>query len=605
MRSTAFGYVQYRSDFCGKRCFLNRPNYVTATVVALTLIAILRVVQTYNVTAQGFDEPCHVSAALELLDKGTYTMDPYNTPLARIFIGLPLVLAGEHNPNLISDDPNSRNYNYVGNQILYGDGHYMRNLKLARSGVLLFLALAVVVVFLWTRREFGEFAAVISVALFTTLPVILAFSSIAYSDMAPAFAQTAALFAFATWLDRPSRKSSMLMGLTAGLALLAKFTTLVYLPAAAALIVVCRWLMRSRERTSEGGKATHSIRQVAVASVLALAVIWGGYGFSTGRVQESMHLSPQAMPSFQHFPAPLRPLARRIVVSNPLLPAPGLFGGIADAYAFNKEGPPSYFRGRIKKGGWWYFFLADVALKSPVPFLLLSVVGFVSLSKVARKKQWTALAPGLAVFAVLLATTTVSVYYGIRHVIVVFPLLSIVGGAGASYLWRLEGRPRVWGRLLLTVLLLWQVSSTVAARHDYIAYFNGLAGRDPSKIFVAGCDLDCGQDLFRLSDELRAKHITRISIAMWTSADMGKTELPAFTVPKPFQPVTGWLAISMRSLRMGDVFHETYPPNAFAWLDRYQPVERIGKTMLLYYIPENAKLSEPAIAESAATTTSR
>ncbi len=475
----------------------------------------------------------------------------------------------------------------------------MRNLVLARCGVLPLLASCGGVVLLWARREFGDFAAVISVGILTTLPVILAFSSIAYSDMAPAFAQTAALFAFVSWLDKPSRKACMLMGLTAGLALLAKFTTLVYLPTAAVLIVVCRWLMRRRERPNQGTQAKHSIRQVAVASVIALTVIWAGYRFSTGRVQESMQLSPQAMPSFQHFPAPLRPLARRIVVANPLLPAPGLFGGIAEAYAFNKEGPPSYFRGRIKKGGWWYFFLVDLALKSPVPFLLLSVVGFVALAEGARKKQkqWTALAPGFAVLAVLLVTTTVSVYYGIRHIIVVFPLLSIVAGAGAAYLWHLEGKRRIWGRLLLVILLLWQVSSSVAARHDYIAYFNELAGSDPSKIFVAGCDLDCGQDLFRLSDELRAKHISGISIAMWTSADMTKSELPAFTVPKPFRPVTGWLAISLRSRRMGDVFHETYPANAFAWLDRYQPVERIGKTMLLYNIPGNAELSESAMKE--------
>jgi hypothetical protein len=36
---------------------------------------------------------------------------------------------------------------------------------------------------------------------------------------------------------------------------------------------------------------------------------------------------------------------------------------------------------------------------------------------------------------------------------------------------------------------------------------------------------------------------------------------------------------------MGDVFHESYPPGAFAWLDRYQPVAYVGKTIRLYYIP--------------------
>ena len=558
----------------------------------LSLVAVLRVVGTYRVTAQAFDEPCHVSSAIELLDKRTYTLDAYNTPLARIGIGLPLYLAGERYPQMPLDDPNSHNYNYVGNQVLYGDGHYLRNLTLARCGILPFLVLCAGVVFLWARREFGDFAAVMAVALFTTIPSILAFSSIAYSDMAPAFAQSAALFAFATWLDKPSKKTCVWMGITAGLALLAKFTTLAYLPAAGAAIVLGRWLVGRHERLPQAATRRHSLRQVASALLIAVAVIWAGYGFSTGRVQESMQLSPQSMPSFQHFPGPLRPLARNLVLSNPAIPAPGLFHGIALAYAFNNQAPPSYFRGRIQRGGWWYFFLVDLALKAPLPFLLLSVAGFVALAGVARRKQWTPLVPGLSVLAILLATTTVKVYYGIRHVIVLFPLLAIVAGCGAAYLWQLQGSRRVWGRALLIGLLLWQGVSTVAARHDYIAYFNELAGQDPSRIFVAGCDLDCGQDLFRLAEELHAKHISNPSIAIWTSADVSQSGLPPFRIPEPFKPVTGWFAVSLRAQRMGDFFHSSYP-GAFAWLDQYRPVERIGKTILLYYIPENGTGGQP------------
>jgi 4-amino-4-deoxy-L-arabinose transferase-like glycosyltransferase len=568
-------------------CCLHRSTYVTAAVALLTLLALVRVVQTYPVTAQGFDEPCHVSSGLELLDKGTYNLDPYNTPLARIAIGLPLRLAGVRYPRLLPDNPNSRNYNYVGNQILNESGHYMRNLELARAGILPFLVLSVVVVFLWTRREFGDLAALMSVALFTTLPVILAFSSIAYTDMAAAFAQSAGLFAFATLLDKPSKKAYVWVGFTAGIALLAKFTTLVFLPAGAAFMVICRWLMRSRDLKTQRITTTHSLLQVAVASLVAIAVIWAGYGFSIGHVQESMQLSPQSMPSFQHFPRPLRPIAREIVLSNPPVPAPGLLHGIAAAYAFNKEGQPSYFLGRIKKGGWWYFFAVDLALKTPLSFLFLSIVGFVALAGLAHKKQWTSLSPGLSVVAILLATTTVNVYYGIRHVIVLFPLLAIVAGYGASYLWRLEGSRRFWGRALLATLLIGQLFSTIAARHDYIAYFNALAGSDPSKMFVAGCDLDCGQDIIRLSNVLRAKRVSNVTLALWTSADMTRANLPSFTVPEPFHPVTGWFAISLRALRMGELFHSSYPPNAFSWLDRYRPIERVGKTILLYDIPRS------------------
>jgi hypothetical protein len=147
---------------------------------------------------------------------------------------------------------------------------------------------------------------------------------------------------------------------------------------------------------------------------------------------------------------------------------------------------------------------------------------------------------------------------------------------------------QVWGRSTLAALLLWQCISSFSAAPDYIAYFNGLAGRDPSRILVAGCDLDCGQDLFRLSQALHERHISHLNLAIWSSADMSQMSLPAFEILPPSQPVTGWVAISLRSLRLGDVFHASYPPDAFAWLTRRQPVDKIGKTIFLYYFPSDA-----------------
>ena len=72
-----------------------QSNWHVWAAAALTVIAVLRIVATYNITSQGLDEPCHVAAAMELLDKGTYALDPVHPPLSRIAIGLPLYLAGE------------------------------------------------------------------------------------------------------------------------------------------------------------------------------------------------------------------------------------------------------------------------------------------------------------------------------------------------------------------------------------------------------------------------------------------------------------------------------------------------------------------------------
>src|SRR5229473_736327 len=103
-------------------------SILTATSLVLILISLVRIAATYSHTAQTFDEPCHVAAGIEFLDKGTYTLDPVHPPLSRIAIGIPLYLAGERFPHWPTSDPRIRNYNDVGNSVLYDDGHYLRNL---------------------------------------------------------------------------------------------------------------------------------------------------------------------------------------------------------------------------------------------------------------------------------------------------------------------------------------------------------------------------------------------------------------------------------------------------------------------------------------------
>jgi 4-amino-4-deoxy-L-arabinose transferase-like glycosyltransferase len=563
-----------------------------ALVVALVaLVALFRTVQTYAITAQGFDEPCHISAALEWLDRHTYKLDPVHPPLARVAIGLPLLLAGERYPSLPSDDPATQDYNVVGNHIIYGSGHFARTLALARSSMLPFLVLEIVLVFLWARREFGELAGVLAAALFSTLPIVLAFAGLAYTDLPASCMQFALFFAFSTWLDRPTTRSTVLLGIAAGFALLSKFTILLFFPAVAAALVLCKLLGGYDEPHAKVDWRAW-LGKASTAGTIAIIVLWAGYGFSVGHVRESMQLTPGNMPSFQHFPGPVRSIARDMVTSDWALPAPALLRGIADAWVLNKSGSQGYLLGKIKTGGWWYFFLVAVAVKTPLPFLILCMAGFAVLLAQKRERRWQALAPAVSAIAVLIVTMGVSYNAGLRHVLIVFPLLAVVGGFGAGYLWQLPGRARFSARVLVAGLLLCQGLASFGARSDYIAYFNPLAGKDPSKVLLTGCDLDCGQDLYRLADELRAQHISHVNIAMWSSAELSYMGLPEMEVLPPFHPVTGWVAISARSLRFGDVFHTTYPPHAFDWLNQYPPKEWVGKTIRLYYVPPDTPATD-------------
>jgi 4-amino-4-deoxy-L-arabinose transferase-like glycosyltransferase len=576
-------------------------TFATTAAVLLTLVALCRIVATYRVTSVAWDEPCHIAAGLEWIDKGTYTLDPIHPPLSRTAIGLPLYLAGERIPSFPDGTLRGHNYYEVGTKILYDSGHYFRNLTLARAGVLPFFILLTALVFYWARALFGDLAAVVAVALFTTTPTILAFSGLAYTDMPTACTQFAALFAFASWMQKPNRLRTVLLGVALGLALLSKMTTLLYMPACAAGMLLCRWAVpRFRapgpENSSQPETVSGWATKLGLAAVISLVILWGGYRFSVGHVQEAMGLSPQSMPSFQHFPGPVRSLAERAVASNWEVPAPALIQGFSVAWVVNKMAWPSYMFGIETNGGAWYFFFVALAVKAPLALLILWVIGLTSLVT-ARRKEWEPLALAVAPLMVLVAAIAVHYKEGVRHVLVVFPLLAILAGYGCAVLWRSTGKNRVLGRAAAVSLVLWQCVSSIGASGNYISYYNALAGRDPSKVYLTGCDLDCGQDIFRLAEEARKRGISTLNIAVWSASDIHRMGLPTIEILQPYRPVTGWVAISIRSLQLGQLFHTAYPPDAFAWLDRYKPVQRVGTTIFLYWIPDELKAPGTSASE--------
>ena len=563
--------------------WIRHPATIAAVWSLLVLVSVLRIVATYPDTAQAFDEPGHVSAGMEFLDKGTYNLDPVHPPLSRIVIALPLYIWGVRYPVLPESDPRSHNYNVVGNHILYDGGHLARNLKLARIGVLPFFVLGAAIVYLWARHVGNALAALAATFLYCTTPTILAFSSVAYSDIVAASTQLAAMFAFSFWLENPSRKATAWLGLALGGAVLAKLTSFVFIPAAA-LGMTLVWLVTNQRRSDL--LLRKRLLQLASVALLLPLMIWAGYGFSVRHVQEVTGIGPSNMPSWQHFPRPARSFARELILRNPSVPAGEFFHGVAFAWALNQGESEAYLLGHTKAGGWWYFFLVAIAVKSPIPLLILLAMGFCLILATPDEGTWQRLLPPAALAGILLTTLRLSYQAGLRHVLVALPLLAVIAGVGAGRIAQLSHRSwRLVLSILVGALLLWQVVESVEAQTDLLAYFNEFAGSDPSAVLVTGCDLDCGQDLGRLASELRSRHIEKVELAVFTSADTDRSGLPQHEVPDPATRPHGWIALSAWPRRLGDGLYKPFPPGYFAWLEAYRPVANVGKTIRLYYVP--------------------
>jgi Dolichyl-phosphate-mannose-protein mannosyltransferase len=563
-------------------------------VSILTLVGVLRIAFTYHVLSQAYDEPAHIACGMEWLSAGKYTLEPLHPPLARVAAALLPYLAGSRLPQVRTlQDSNGSSYDIfgAGNDIL-AQGNYFRILTLARLGILPFFLVSVTVVFIWTHQLFGEWAAVIAVLTYTTLPQILAFFGVAYTDPALAAFVPLSLFSFTKWLERSTMRWAMTLGLTTGLAILSKLTALLFLPACFVLILFAKTVLEKRSESALPAKPRLRcyMGTAGIALVVALLSIWAGYRFSIERLPKR----PEQIAALHGLPTPLKYVVIGALHVSSWIPAPAFFEGVESDLRTNQKAPASYLLGRIRRGGWWYFFLVAVAVKTPITALLLSIVGAVAtVLPVVKDRNWQQLVPLISAVAMLAVTLPAKVNYGVRHVLPIYPLLAIIAGRGALYLWQMRDRTKLISRCAVVVLLVWQIASTARAHPDYFSYFNEFADKRGADFLLWGCDLDCGQDTYRLANVLKARGIDNVTLCLFTSADVTHLGLPHVESCAPYRRTIGWIAASIRMLRTGDPFGECQCPDAYSWLSAYTPVATVGKTILLYYISASETVPQP------------
>ncbi|MCZ6680871.1 MAG: glycosyltransferase family 39 protein [Candidatus Poribacteria bacterium] len=540
-------------------------------VLLLAGIGAVRIIATYSVFSQTYDEPAHIAAGMQWLDKGLYTYETLHPPLARVAVAFLPFLDGLRS---MGQNDTWQEMWRDGNEILHARGSYYWNLALARLGVLPFFLLATGVVWGWSRRLFGNTTALLATILFTTLPPILAHSGLATTDMALTATFAAALLAFTCWLDKPTFMRSLLLGLAGALAILTKLSALLFLPACGIALLALRWVVgRGTTKTT----VTYPGRWRTVGPIILVAVltIWSGYRFSVSPLttaEKRPHVIVDKLVGADGF---LHDLAYTLIEA-PIIPASELLNGIQQVKAKNARGHTFYLLGKPRENGEWYFFPVALAVKSPLPFLILTFIGFFSLVRLGwYRRIWSPLTPAVGAIVLLLVCLPSNINIGVRHILPIYPLLAIVAGYGATKFWTV-GWPRLIGPSTVSVLVVWHLVSSFQTHPDYLAYFNELANDKPGW-FLVDSDLDWGQDLKRLATTLRAWGIEEIAIAYFGTADLSRHSLPTIRKLTANQATTGWIAISEFILRR---HHGDY-----AWLDAHEPVALVGRSIRLYYLP--------------------
>jgi hypothetical protein len=301
-----------------------RAGFALYALVILVL-GTLPVIGTYSVVSHTVDEPAHIAAGMELLDRGAFTYEQQHPPLARLAVAIGPYLLGarSHGETDIADE---------GLAILYMGGNYLHTLRAARLGVLPFFVVLVAITWVWAHRDFGAVAGAVAALLLVTTPPLLAHAGLATTDLPVAAACVLALFAFVRWLDYPNVCRTATVGAATALAITAKLSALAFLPVCFAAAVALRW-RGEFGRWSPLSLVENASWELPVGMAAFALSVWVVY----------------ACPA------------------DPLQPFAQLWAGVEEAAQHNAHGHESFFCGEVSNNGHWLLF-PSVLSKRRFPF---------------------------------------------------------------------------------------------------------------------------------------------------------------------------------------------------------------------------------------------
>jgi hypothetical protein len=536
-------------------------------LILVIVVSCLLAASTWRIYGHTWDEPEHIAAGMELLDKGRYDYDTEHPPIARLFLALGPHLAGAHSFGTPPPDGVQE-----GIDILYEGGHYDRTLTLARLGALPFLVVLMVAMWLWAQRVArSPFEALLGVLFLATVPPIIGHAALATLDIPGTATTLLALYFGQKWLGTGALRDALLFGLATGIAIATKLSAVPYIGLGMVGLVISRELVLAVPTTASRMRRIVGVPLLILAVMVPILAAYGPYAIALTSMPDRFNWVMSYL--FPGGPA-AQPRAYSFMSS---LWMPGAFWDYAEGVmalkAHNDTGHVSFLLGNLRAGGWWYFYFVALAVKTPLPLLISGIVGLCLLARDGwRYKQPWRFAP-VVLFVIILAFASFfsRINIGIRHVLVLHAFMALGAAYAMGYLWRRW--PRV-GTSAATLVVLWQASTLITAYPDYFPYFNETV-RHPEKVLVDS-DLDWGQDLRRLELRLAELKVARVSLAYQGTADLAREALPPYALLPPGQTATGWIAITALA--------REHQPAGYAWLGAHRPVERIGKTVDLYFI---------------------
>lgn len=462
---------------------------------------------------------------------------------------------------------------------------------LARWACIPFSLLGGWICYRWASEIYGPIPGITALVLWSFSPTILGWGSTITPDVAAAALGVTAGYTFWRWLQDPSWTRTAVAGGALGLAELTKTTWIVLF-----VLWPLLWLACGKGRPSpvDGIRRRHQIIRHCLILLMAVYIINLGYWFeNTGEQLQSFTFISKTLGGTNEDNATGNRFSNSLLGKLWMpLPANYIRGIDFQKYEFEK-GKWSYLCGEQRIGGWYYYYLFALLVKTPTGTLFLTVLAIVASIcsrhyRTSGRAELMLLAPALVVLLVVSSQTGFNRY--IRYVIPALPFIFIA----ISRVTKPDASPVVAVAAWLAIAA--SVISSLSVLPHSMSYFNyAVGGPRFGHHYLADANIDWGQDLLRLKTwmmhhpEATPMHLSYFGYFEPELAGITAEPVPSGPAraapeadPASLGPQPGWYAISVNNLI--DYHHFGPPELDHSYFREFEPVTSVGYSIYIYHI---------------------
>lgn len=445
------------------------------------------------------DEIVYLPVGIRYLERGDELTNSEHPPVFKIISALPAIFLPHNIDKAI--EQGSQNQWKLGFTFWFESSNNVESLLYAgRAPTVLLTLLLFLSVWLWTRKNLGEWAGIAALGALVFNPNLLSHGSLIANDI---YLAAAAWFLFVAtfyFIKNANLKTALWWGAAAFFALLSKYTGVIFVATSGLIVVFLIFILRKNLR--------RSILLALFSIAIGLILTWSVFIF----VQRNTVFSAQrvTMGLTDRITIEVKNSLKKVI----LLPYANVRDGIIATRGHNEIGHRSYLNGEISQFGWKSYFLWALWYKTPTFILLFTLFGLILA---ITKKNWALILSFVSMAAALAVGSIGHIQTGVRYILFFYALSAPLVGVAVAYL---LGLKNTFLKLIMAILFVFLLFDVVRGGPGSISYFSYLSGGSSNGYkHLADSNLDWGQEFYLLRDYVEKNKFQNLIIGVSSGED--------------------------------------------------------------------------------------